>query len=442
MKFSAWKVALFSCCLLMLTPAVAQQIHFIYIQSDDKQPFAVAVNGKNYASSEAGYVIVPKLTNGTWPMTISFPGKQYPDQQFTCVVDNTDAGYALKNYGEKGWGLFNFQTLDIVMAGAAPVAKKQATADAFGDMLSEVTDDSTLQVVPPPAAVVVAPAAREADQPKKDIAVDPKAGQLTAVDAGNILPAATGVAVITSKDKAEQPIPQAGQVVPVALIKLSESTTPGGTTLVFLDTAGGAADTVRVFIPGSTGNITVAKDSAKSVNAPAAAVVAVPDASKTVVTEVQPVADAANGNTVRNPFYSKQEAKEPPVQQNVNEKSTVVNNTAATVTVAAADVTAMAAPKQDCKKMLSAGEFEKIKHKMFLSSNDTKMTDAALKGFSNKCVTVQQLKDLGILYPSDESRFNFFAAALPFVADPATFASLQSQLIDPVYKKRLSDITR
>ena len=96
----------------------AQQDHFVYIQSDEKVPFDVSVNGKTYNSSSLGYVIVPKLTKGNYQFNVSFANKKYPDQQFNCAIDKLDAGYLLKNYDEKGWGLFNLQSSDIIMAGS------------------------------------------------------------------------------------------------------------------------------------------------------------------------------------------------------------------------------------------------------------------------------------------------------------------------------------
>ena len=39
----------------------AQQFHFVYLQTDNKQPFYVRINEKLYSSSASGYVVIPKL---------------------------------------------------------------------------------------------------------------------------------------------------------------------------------------------------------------------------------------------------------------------------------------------------------------------------------------------------------------------------------------------
>ena len=73
---------------------------------------------------------------------------------------------------------------------------------------------------------------------------------------------------------------------------------------------------------------------------------------------------------------------------------------------------------------------------MFIEANDGKMIDVAKKNFQGKCVTVTQVKNLSVLFPSDEARFNFFNAVYPFVSDPAAYSTLKANLIAPDYKKR------
>src|SRR6185295_16588689 len=82
--------------LLYCKQSYTQQNHFLYIQADDKQQFNVDVNGKVYPSSDIGYVIIPKLSDGKYQLNITFPENKFPDQQFNCVINKSDAGYALK----------------------------------------------------------------------------------------------------------------------------------------------------------------------------------------------------------------------------------------------------------------------------------------------------------------------------------------------------------
>ncbi|HXL57976.1 MAG TPA: hypothetical protein VN958_17060, partial [Chitinophagaceae bacterium] len=149
------------CALFNYKQLYAQQNHFIYIQADDQQTFSVNINGKTYKSSGIGYVIIPKLTDGKYQLNISFPNSKFPYQQFNCVINKADVGYALKNFGDKGWGLFNLQSLEITMTGNGEVisevqkdtvktepAKDTVKTNAFGDMLSQVVNDTSLKVAP------------------------------------------------------------------------------------------------------------------------------------------------------------------------------------------------------------------------------------------------------------------------------------------------------
>ena len=44
--------------------AFAQKRYFVYLQAEDKQPFYVMINQKNYSSSINGHLVIPKLKNG------------------------------------------------------------------------------------------------------------------------------------------------------------------------------------------------------------------------------------------------------------------------------------------------------------------------------------------------------------------------------------------
>src|ERR1700712_3957083 len=101
---------------IFLSSVVAQEKHFVFIQSDNKQPFYVSLNGKLYSSTASGYVIIPKLADGNYNFTVGFAQNAFPEQTFTTAIQNKDLGFELKNFGDKGWGLFNLQSLEIAMA--------------------------------------------------------------------------------------------------------------------------------------------------------------------------------------------------------------------------------------------------------------------------------------------------------------------------------------
>src|SRR5579864_1723385 len=62
---------------LITLVAKSQQKHFIYVESEDKQPFAIVLNGKVYSSSDYGYIIISKLEDGDYNFTVSFPMNKF-----------------------------------------------------------------------------------------------------------------------------------------------------------------------------------------------------------------------------------------------------------------------------------------------------------------------------------------------------------------------------
>src|SRR5687767_14589 len=114
MKFSMKSVVF---CLMFLCASLAsgaQQVHFVYLQSDNKQPFYVRYNDKIFSSSSTGYLVIPKLRSGEHKLSIGFPKNEWPLQTLTVQVADKDLGFALKNFENKGWGLFNLQTMEVI----------------------------------------------------------------------------------------------------------------------------------------------------------------------------------------------------------------------------------------------------------------------------------------------------------------------------------------
>ena len=104
-------------CLLLNTLLIkAQQNHFIYIQTDNKQPFYLKMDKKIYSSTGSGYLIISKLKPDNYEFSIGFPKNEWPEQNLQCTILDKDLGFTLKNYGNEGWGLLNLQSLSITKA--------------------------------------------------------------------------------------------------------------------------------------------------------------------------------------------------------------------------------------------------------------------------------------------------------------------------------------
>jgi hypothetical protein len=148
-------------CLGYALSIQAQNKNFVFIQSDTKQPFYANVNGKTFGSNLNGYLIIPQLSNGNYPCKIGFPQNKFPEQQFSLQINNTDKGYELKNFGEKGWGLYDILQFNIQMA------DKQTTPVDAGVANPFAMNDKVLvkgEPVKTPPATIIVPAAPVAEE--------------------------------------------------------------------------------------------------------------------------------------------------------------------------------------------------------------------------------------------------------------------------------------
>lgn len=120
----------------------AQSQHFVYLQTENKQPFYIVLNSVTYNSSASGYLIIPKLQNSTYNFIVGFPKNEFPTQSLSFVVDDNDKGYLLKNFGASGWGLFDLNSMKVTMASSTgnPSVKAENNTDDFTKTLSEVVN--------------------------------------------------------------------------------------------------------------------------------------------------------------------------------------------------------------------------------------------------------------------------------------------------------------
>jgi hypothetical protein len=135
----------------------AQQNHFIYIQSANKQAFYVKVDNKVYTATN-GFLIISKMQDGNHQMTIGYTNSTEMERTFDCVVAGKDLGFSLNEMtGQAGAELLNLQTLaklkavrtsDVAKADTKNSTVVAGQTDAFGEMLSNATGDASLKVVP------------------------------------------------------------------------------------------------------------------------------------------------------------------------------------------------------------------------------------------------------------------------------------------------------
>src|SRR4030095_11963118 len=147
------KRTLLLCSFALLASLLsAQKIYFVYLQTETGEPFFVRMNDKLYSSEPSGYLILPKLKDSTYKFKLGFPSKDI-DLDFTTSINKKDHGYLIKNLGDKGWGLFDLQSLDLQMSTSN--VKKETGFDnsnntntqvnAFTALLAKAADDPSLR---------------------------------------------------------------------------------------------------------------------------------------------------------------------------------------------------------------------------------------------------------------------------------------------------------
>lgn len=492
--------------LVLTLKGFTQRNYFIYIQADNKQPFYLVMNQKKLNSSPIGYLIVPKLAPDEYKVQLGFPDNQAPEQDFVIKVDKKDAGYALKKF-DNGWGLFNFQTMDVIMgvpreAAATPppattsaelagqtspettsvVTDKKAETktppkkSAFGDMLSDAMNDPDLasSIVATEAIVAAAtpktkappkgtkqktPAAKHTETAKKHPESNKQTQQPETI-AASVPPSDSSVAAITPPDAPVNTTAAINETYNAAgtkgVIKLSELSDDKGVDLVFLEFNSKSSDTIRLFIPAE-----LSQDSSDTT----ALAVAKPVEEKKAVEEAKvydpnekPLASPNNDTTVaenkadggtkgvNNPFFDKSAqpsgaAAVAVTGEKAAEKKTDSVSNAPTL-VAEESKTPSAMVNNQCTKMATDEDLAKWKKKMISANGDKGMLQAIKKLMSGKCVTTDQVKELGGLFLSDEGRYNFFDEAYLYTYDFGKYPVLENQLFDSYYKKRFKAILR
>ena len=388
--------------LLLCTTVQAQQNYFVYIQTDNKQPFYVKMNDKVMSSSSSGYVVIPKLSTGSYALTIGFPKDQWAQQSVPLVVNKTDAGYLLKNFGEKGWGLYNLQTMEVTMNGASAPVKQSGTGndDVFANTLAGAAN-TDLSVVKTEKPVV----------PVKEV-VKP--------------------IVVKDEEVKVEEVKAVKELSVNKIQKINSSNDVDGKSATYVDKTDNSNDTINIFIPTTTKTAVVKPIVIKKEDEEKAPVKEtkfldiemqnpntkptekVTEATVNVEKPIKQITKKPVEETIKKPTVETVKETEKPVLEN---KQTVSFNS-------------------DCKANADDNDFLKIRKKMAAASSDDGMVSAAAKIFKSTCFTVDQIKNLSLLFLNDAGKYKFFDAAYPHISDTQNFAGLQSQLTDAYYVNR------
>ncbi len=398
--------------------AFTQKIYFAYIQSESGQPFFVRMNDKVYSSTGSGYLILSRLKDSIHTIYLGFPGQTVNEEKFTIPITHQDRGYLLKNFGDKGWGLFDLQSLEIRMSAKDAAQAKtvpEENVSPFTEILSKAADDPSLKekaVVPveekKPVAVVPEP--KKEETPVPVIQVETPAPVIKEPVTEKIIPVEIRQASEQVQQKKEEekvdtaiterPVPVIDQNKPVEykptqVTRLAESDSNEGHEMVFIDKAAdGKSDTIRLVIPTKKPVVPPVTEEKK---------------------EEKKFLDITT-----DPAKEKEQAA--PVMK--DEVKTEPANPVAVV------------PKNECKNTAGEDDFLKLRRKMVAADNDDDMVIEARKYFKTTCFTVYQIRNLGNLFLSDEGKYKLFDAAYPYASDSHNFISLKLELKEGYWIRR------
>jgi hypothetical protein len=386
------------------------------MQTETGEPFFVRMNDKLYSSESSGYLILPRLKDSTYKFKLGFPSKDL-DLDFTASINKKDHGYLIKNLGDKGWGLFDLQSLDLQMS--ASNAKKETGYDnnpntqvnAFTALLAKATDDPTLrqnvvfakEVEKKP--VVVQTIEKEEKKPVVTDAVVKEEKKPDQVMQAKPDENKTDVVNINEqKEDSQKSATNQNDVYKRSdVIKLSESGSADGYESVYIDqNSDGTKDTIRVFIPA--------------------------DKTATASKE-EPKIDSAVGAKNSNTQVMDKAREEPKKEENKKWWSLpfIKGKTEKT-------------QGKKCEVIANNDDFLKLRRKMAARTNDDGMLDEAKKYFRSKCFATEQIKNLSTMFLSNAGKYNFFSAAYNYTTDIENFSSLQSELTDEYYISRFKEI--
>ena len=419
-------------CLL----SFSQRVYYIYIQSEAEQPFYVKMNEKIVSSASKGYLILSNLRDSTYNFSVGFAGNKIIEQKFSIPVKGNDHGYVLKNFDEKGWGLFDLQTMSVKMnlsdaemaiEKKAPVKKDESV---FTQILAKASDDSTLLEKPDLASVketkkdtiakaVVIQNVPKPEEKKTEAITEAKPAEIKKADPivekvlVNIIPKTEIEKPVETKkaDSVIEKIPE--NIIPKTEVekplqvetfkrsevtRRSESSTTEGYGLVFIDEySNGAKDTIRILIP-PVKEIIIPKEEPKEEKK----FLEIADTIKK--TEQGPVTEIKSNQTSI-------------AQTNPSKKNT-------------------------CTSIADQDDFFKLRKRMAGESNDDNMIAEAKKIFKTKCFTTVQIRNCSTLFLNDHGKYNFFDAAYSYVSDLENFSTLLAEIKDEYYQNRFKAMLR
>lgn len=439
--------------------ASAQRVYFIYLQSDNYNPFYVKMNDKIYSSATSGYLILSNLVDSTYNFSIGFPSSS-SESRFVITIDGKDKGFLIRNAGSALFDLQNLTTIDAQKDESSKNISYIKRNDSFASLLSKAANDTSLlyAIVKTKEDVLA-----QKDQLKTDQSRQPtqttasvKTEVTTVIDTASAKPVARDVALETKKQDSTSVIQTSESENQNTVINTSSKEETKKDTLALTQSKESGKDAAIASKQDTIAFIatdTVAKraEPATVVNNTTEDLLAfkrsqIKKHSESSTSEGFGLVfyDQYDGgqDTIRliipNPPFNLKRSndQDTSLQQNsfihVDE---LKKDTVQKVTFAVDEKKTLPV-KSQCKSMASNNDFFKLRKNMAGDNTDEDMVEEAKKYFKNKCFTTEQIKNLSALFLTSAGKYLFFDAAYLHVSDQENFSSLESEIKDDYYLKR------
>jgi hypothetical protein len=462
--------------------------YFVLIQADNGQAFYIRLDSQLQSSSPAGHLILARLKDSAYAITVGFPGQTYPEQRYLLNIHQKDWALRLTRQDSR-WGLFDNQgqpiaTVTDSTATEKPLLTGMKKDDAFSQLMAAIVRDTavmynTYAAAPPDSTqpVALTPVGASAPTPTSGPAAARAVHDTSALAPTSIIPDSS-VSLISSppavfataptpniRDSSgparspidtllSRPAPLLSTTTdpsipsaPTGVIKLSEHRSTQFLSLVYADhPADRKTDTIDVVIPvdSQTATMTLPQSTDTShssitrrprftdtSHATAIRHSLSPDTSHSSITRRPRFTDTSHATAIRHP-----QSPDTPRSTSGHALKSDSPNLATT----SSRKSSLPFVNSDCHAFGTDYDVDKLRVRMLSAGKDDDRIQAAYKVFKTKCFTTKQVRALTEVFTTDAAKFKFLATAYPFVSDGA-FPELVNLLSDPVYTGRFRTMT-
>jgi Domain of unknown function (DUF4476) len=475
--------------------------YFVLIQADDGQAFYIRLDNQLYSSSPAGHLILARLKDSAYTITVGFPGQTYPERRYLLNIHQKD--WALRLTRQDGrWGLFDSQGQPVATVADPGTNEKPMLAgmkkdDAFSQLMSAIVRDTavmynTYDAAPPDSTqpVAVTPAVTPAitSALAETPIIHDSSGSLIFTPAG-LSATVTSPYIRDSSGPARSPadtlsshparpsssttnpaIPSA----PTGVVKLSEHRSTQSLSLVYADhPADRKTDTIDVVIPvdspiatvlhppspdtahstisrhsqsrdtshSTAGNHSQSPDTSHST---ATLHIRSSDSSHSTITRHIRSSDSSHSTIPSRPKSTDtSHSTIPPRPQSPDTSHSTPGHALKSDSPNLAAIphkSSLPFVNSDCHAFATDYDVDKLRVRMLDATRDDERIQTAYKIFKTKCFTTRQVRALSEVFTTDPAKFKFLATAYPFVSDD-NFPELVNLLSDPVYAERFRTMT-